>query len=377
MSVLGVTNATMEDGNATVTVIDSDTFTYPNTGADASSSGGTVTDLSVPLNNRAVIVTNERHAMMIGVAGNPYRVGWSSREDYTDWNFSSVVNTAGYLDLKSETPLFTLGAVREGILVWSENKVFLGRYIGQPFIYGFDAIAEASIYSPYSFAEFDGRCVFMDRSGFRIYEGGAIKQLPCQLNDYIFSSIDKTFGPRVAHASANGLFNEVWFFFPSDGNAECNKYVIWNYAENWWSMGSLERSAMFPAGAGEYPLMMGAVTGAYRLWQHEDGWLGSGKARSIFAESAVLNLPGAEATLQANQGILSVGGGYDKVTLTAYTRMTPNGAQRTFGPYSPRSDGYVDIRITGRDVRLRVDEAVAGDWSIGRMRFKVAAGGKR
>lgn len=56
-----------------------------------------------PTSNRAVIVTPERHAMLLQVGGDKRRIAWSSREDYTDWNFASTTNTAGFLHLSTKT----------------------------------------------------------------------------------------------------------------------------------------------------------------------------------------------------------------------------------------------------------------------------------
>ncbi len=385
--VTGVTDTGFNMSNVLVTVLDSTGFTYTNAGGDATSSGGSILNRSVPISNRAVLVTAERHVMAIGVSGNPTWVGWSSREDYLDWHFASVTNTAGYIPLKTNTALQAMCQVREGVIVWSEDQVFIVRYVGEPFIYGSDTLGESSLYSPYAYAEISGRCVFMDRSGFKLYDGGAITSLPCPLNDYIFSTIDPLYGPRLVHASNNGLFKEVWFFFPSAGLGYCDKYVIWNWAENWWAIGSLDRSAMIPStGANDYPLATPAhlsVTNPSTLLMHENGWDHSNNVFSrsqidVYAESAVMNLPGAEQTMHITQVIPSIGpDDYQNITLTFYSRMTPNGAERTFGPYNVRSDGYLDCRVSGRDVRVRIDGRAKTKFSVGRMRFNVHSGGRR
>jgi hypothetical protein len=374
--ITGVADNTFNVSSTTVTVTNTTTFTYSNTGANGSSSGGKVTDLTVPSSNRAVIVTPERHVMLIGAGGEMRRVAWSSRENYTDWNFSSTTNTAGFLDLQTETPLVTGANVREGTLVWSENRAFLGRYIGLPFIYGFDEMGTTRLYSPNAFAEFDGRAVWMDESGFMAYSGGSMQPLSCPLSDYIFSDIDPEYGPRVTHASVNGKFDEVWFFYPSNGSTECDRYVLWNWSENHWSMGTLARTAMFPAGVGSYPLMTGTDK---NLYQHEDGWTYDGFvcANNVFVASGTINFPGDEQSLNITQLVPSNGGNYGLTKYTLFTRMTPNGTERTFGPYLSRSDGYVDTRAIGRDVRIRICANEAGDWSIGRIRMKVSAGGRR
>ena len=376
VQISGVTDNTFNTASAAVTVTNPTTFTYANTGADGASSGGTVRDRSVPVNNRAVIVTPERHVLVLQPDGETRRVAWCSREDYTDWKFASTTNTAGFLDLQSETPLIQGCSVREGTLIWSVNRAFLLRYVGLPFIYGADELGTTRLYSPLAFAEFDGRCVWMDASGFMIYEGGSMKPLECPLSDFIFSDIDPIYGPRVTHATVNGKFDEVWFFYPSEGSTECDRYVIWNWSENWWSMGTLARSAAFPAGVGSYPVMAGTDG---HLYQHEDGWTydGFNCANNVFIASGTINLPDAERSLNITQLVPSNGGNYDLTKFTLFTRMTPNGAERQFGPYYSRSDGYVDTRATGRDVRIRICANDAGDWSIGRIRMKIAAGGRR
>lgn len=376
VQVAGVADTSFNISSTTVTVTNATTFTYANSGTNGSSSGGTVRDISVPTGNRAVIVTPERHVVLLQPSGERRRVAWSSRENYTDWNFTSTTNTAGFIDVQSETQLMGLCSVREGTLIWSENRLFLMRYVGQPFVYGIDELGSSALYAPNAFAEFDGRCAWMDQSGFMVYEGGSIRPLPCPLADYVFSNIDSEFGPRVAHAAVNGVFNEIWFFYPTTGNNECDRYVLWNWSENHWSMGVMARTAASPAGVGKLPLMAGTD---FHIYQHEDGWTydGFNCANNVYVASGTINLPGDENVLNVTQLVPSNGANYDLTKYTLFTRQTPGGAERTFGPYYARSDGYVDTRASGRDMRIRICANDAGDWSIGRIRMKVSQGGRR
>ena len=77
---------------------------------------------TAPSGNTSVVVTDERHVFVVGQTGgggSTRRVAWSSREDYTDWNYSSTTNTAGFLDLAVRTPLLKGVKVKEGILIFS------------------------------------------------------------------------------------------------------------------------------------------------------------------------------------------------------------------------------------------------------------------
>ena len=157
-----------------------------------------------------------------------------------------------------------------------------------------------------------------------------------------------------------------------------DKYVIYNYIEDWWAIGELTRTSMAPALSGQPPLMTG---GDNFVYQHETGWSdtsGSPRDGDVYAETSVINIPtGGERNFEIRQAMAANGFGTDSLRMTFYTNQTPMGAERTFGPYTPRADGYVDTRVTGRDVRIRVDALGDNDWNLGEIRLDVAAGARR
>lgn len=375
ITIAGVADSSF-NGTFTATVVDSNTFTYANTGTDGSSSGGTVVDNTVPASNRAVVVTDERHVMTMGTGGNPRRLGWSSREDYTDWNFASTTNTAGYIDIETSTPLLTAINVREGVLVFSETEVFLVRYIGNPFIYAAEYLGSSSILHPNMIATFDGKAMWFDQSGFMVYEGGSMRPIQCPVLDFFKSDIDPVYGSAVSHGSENGIFEEAWFFYPSNGQTECDSYIIYNYNEGWWASGSLSRTAAFPAGANKYPLMAGTDN---NLYDHESGWTDAGNSRvgDVWLETGALSIGQGDRGWEVRQMLPATGFGYDTLQVTVYGRQAPDGSERTFGPYTPRSNGYMDMRVSARDIRVRFEATEDGDWGIGKMRLEVAPGAGR
>ena len=331
---------------------------------------------AAPTGNNAVIVTPERHVMLIGSGGDGRKVSWSSREDYTDWNFASTTNTAGFLNLTSRTPLLKAFPVAEGTLVFSYTDVFLIQYMGQPYIYGGTApISATSMFNPAGVATFNGKAVWLSRMGFQLYSGGVVQPLPCPILRDILADMDPTYGPFRMHASNNGLFPEIWFFYPSVGQTECDRYVIWSYAEGWWAWGALSRSAMSPADTFRYPYM-GGTTG--HMFQHEDGWLDNGATRvgQCWAETGALGKGGAE-TMEINQFELATGEGPQILTVTGYGRFAPEGTEYTFGPYTPRANGYTDARICAKDVRLKFTNAENGNFSLGTIRMDIAKGAGR
>lgn len=366
------------NGDFTVASVVSDTqFTYAQTGINDGpiTNSGSARLTTVPRDNRAVFVTPERHVVLLGANGIARRVGWCSREDLTDWNYTSATNTAGYLELDSASFLITGRNVQQGSLIWSDRDLYLMSFIGSPFIYSINRIGETSLYNPNMVATIAGRAIWLGRGGFYSYDGN-LRFLNCPVVDYVLSDIDPTFGPYRAHASANGTYPEAWFFYPSTGNSECNRYVVYNYFEDWWAIGELSRTAMAPSGARPYPLASDAD--GY-LYDHERGWLDGNNSRvgQVYAESAVLRIDNDSRNVVMTQAIPANGRGYDSMTVRFYAKQTGEGSERSFGPYNARPDGYMDIRVNGRDVRMRVENRADGDWALGTVRLETSSGGNR
>ena len=375
--VSGVTD-TRFNGTYVVTSVPTVTsFTYSNPMPNATSSGGTVIHPNVPTNNRGVFVTPERHAVVFGCDGNPRRIGWSNQEDYTEWNFASASTTAGFLDLDTHSKIVMAAPVREGTLIFTDEEVWLMKYIGLPYVYGCERIGfGCGLTSPESFATFSGRCVWLSANGFWIYDGGYVKPLPSDVGAYVLQDIDPASGLLYTHGSENGTFNEVWFWYPSNGSSVPDQYVCYNYMEGWWALGAMTRTASSPSGVYPYPI---AADASNYLYFHENGWTAAGISLVglRYAETGSLNLANGENLMTVKQAITDSGYGYASTELTFYASTTPEVAETTAGPYTPRPSGYTDVRVTGREIRYRVEATQDAPWSVGDIRLDLTPRGKR
>jgi len=375
--IADVTNTSF-NGTFTITSVPSvTTFTYAQSGTNATSSGGTVTHLGTPVANQGVVVTPERHCVLFGLDGNPRRVGWSDAEDYTEWDFASATNTAGFFDLDTQSRIVMATSVREGTIIWTEDEAWLMRYIGLPYIYGFERIGfGCGLIAPRAFATFSGRCVWMGRENFWIYDGGYVKPLPCDVGDYVINNMDPTAGAVYTHGAENGLFPEVWFWYPSNGSPNADQYVCFSYAEGWWSIGSITRTAATGAGVFDYPI---AADENYDLFYQESGWTNNGASLvgERWVESGSLNLQQGNNVMMVKQALTDSGYGYNSTQLQFYTSFTPEGTETLSSVYTPRSDGYTDVRVTGREMRLRLEATQDAPWSIGETRLDLVPRGGR
>lgn len=380
-----VTGTTVDGGsfNGTFTITATPTaltFTYTQTGSSnvtTTSDTGTAELTNVLTLANGLLSTPERHVLAIGADGYQRRIAWCSREDFTDWNYSSITNTAGYVDVESSSPLRAIVQVREGALVFSDTEVFLVRYIGLPFIYSVEFLGETKLVAPLATATFEGKCVWISETGFRLYDGGQILNVPCPVFNWVVEDINWSVAALRSFASWNGAFSEIWFFHPSTDSSECDRYVIWNYSEKWWSIGRLNRTAMAPARDRLLPIMAGDDN---YLYNHETGWLGDSSSRigEIWAESGAigLNQPSGQG-VEVKQIMPANTDAPSSMTFYFYGRQTPEGDERTFGPYSVRSDGYSDVRVSAKAVRMRVEANVDDYWTFGLLEADVAAGPRR
>jgi hypothetical protein len=208
----------------------------------------------------------------------------------------------------------------------------------------------------------------MGKRGFHAYAGGAVQDLPCEVADYVFSSINLGQISKV-YAVTNQAFNEIWWFYPSAASNENDRYVVFNHSESHWSVGAISRTAGVDAGLFRNPIWIDASGVSY---DHEYGF--SHEGADVFAESGPISL-GAGDNVMAATMLIPDEKTQGDVTATFKTRFHPNDTLREYGPFSMANP--TSVRFTGRQVQVRVDGARTADWRVGVMRLDAVPGGRR
>lgn len=335
---------------------------------------------NAPTGNVAVAVTAERAVVLLGSGSNARRVAWSDLEDYNGWTFNVSTGQAGYIDIESSSPIITGVRVKEGILILTQHECFLLRYVGAPFFYGIEKLGSTTFSSPCAIASGGPYTVWFGEEGFWVYSGGAIRLLECPVWNDIKQNYDPLYGNYRSHMHENGAYPEFWFDYPdlSSSNNECNNYVIWNYSENIWIKGQRNVTAAIGAVTASYPI--GAKTDN-NVYQFEDGYLDDGVSRvgNVWAETSVLDFGQGDSYVELNQALVSSDPDSDETNyqIKFYSRYAPTATEYLFGPYVPRNDGYTDTRVSGRDIRLRIEATNDNYWSLGVIKVDVQKNGGR
>lgn len=330
---------------------------------------------NAPTQCRGLVVTAERILVALSAGGNVRKVQWCHQEDNTNWT-ASTTSTAGDLTLSTDGKIITGEVVRGGVLIHTDTDVHLMTYIGAPLYYGIDRVGDnCGIVSANAKAVTSSIAAWMSFNGFFIFDGYA-RPLQCEVHDYVFGDINRVQISKVA-AWHNGKWGEIWWFYPSSGSTENDRYVVWNYRENHWTIGTLSRTAGIDKGAWSYPICSDASGYWY---EHENGYTNNGTDRGtdVFLESGPTEIAPGERLVWLNQAINDESDSADRLQLTIKTKFTPEGTEVTAGPYQlSAANGYTDVRAQGRAFKLRYEEVSSGAWKLGTMRFDVRMGGKR
>jgi hypothetical protein len=321
---------------------------------------------------RSVFVTEERVMMALGAASNPRKAQWSDAENNTVWT-PSATNQAGDLDLQTAGKLMLGRKIRGGNLIWTDLDVWLATYTADNFVYRFTKLADhTGAVSQNCAAVLDASAVWMGRSGFWLYNG-FVSPLLCEVSDYVFSDINALQISKVT-CYVNSAYGEVTWHYPSGGSNEIDRYVSWDYlayarGQNVWTIGSLVRLCGADRGAMAYPLLVGSD--GY-VNEHEVGFSYDGA--TPYLESGPFELAPGEKVMYVKRLIPDEKTAGD-VTATFKTKLYPNGAETSSGPYALGSP--TDVRFSGRSAKLRYAGSRLADWRVGVPRLELVEGGRR
>jgi len=323
---------------------------------------------NAPTSNKAMMVTAERFVFALGAGGNARRVAWCDQENNTMWT-PAITNQAGDIDLESSGTIVCGKRLRGVNLIFTDVDVHAAQYQGPPFVYGFERIATGcGVISAQAVAAVESVAYWWSPSGFFMYDG-FVRPLKCEVLDYVTSNLSNVQKSKV-YAVANNAFGEVWWFYPSATNDENDSYVVYNYREGHWTIGTLGRTAGTDRGVFSYPLM---VSDDGYVYEHEVGVEYDGSAP--FAESGPLELGNGDNIMVARQ-LIADEKTQGSVSVQFKTRFTPNAAQSTKS-YTIDSN-YTPVRFTGRQVAMRVTGTTPNtDWRVGVMRLDAVQGGQR
>jgi hypothetical protein len=347
--------------------------------------GGFVPSVAVataPSKNRQILVgTPQRQLICLGtdVLGvfDPLLVRYSDVDDYTSFT-ASATNQAGSFRLSSGSYIVGGLSVDLGVYIWTNLDLWVMRYQGLPFVYGFNKVAaNCGLISQKAVATMGSVMYWMGPKGFFRSNGNGAEQLPCTVWDFIFKDLDDLQVDKI-FAAPNTLFNEITWYFPSaSGTGEIDSYVKFNTIDQVWDKGTLVRTAWADLSVFGPPI---GADGNNYLQQHETAETNDGALLDSWIESGDTSVVNGGSLTVIDRVfpdfVLSASG---QVTVTLTAKKTPNGSDWIKGPYTlTGATNFFRPKIKGRSVSYKIQSDTTGTfWRLGRMRYEWSYGGNR
>jgi len=334
--------------------------------------GDTATDAALisnaPTNCSGMMVTEERFVVCFGADGDPRKIAWSDQEDNTTWT-AAATNQAGDINLQTNGVILAGLKTRGQSLILTTEDAHTLTYQGPPFVFGLERVGTScGLIAARAAASVDNGVFWMGYRGFFAYSGGSVQSLPCEVADYVFSDMNKDQRSKVS-CTVNSAWNEIWWFYPSADSTECNRYVAYDYAENIWMTGVMDRTAGIDRGVFRYPMFIGSDG---TLYEHEIGY--SYDSATPYAETGPITLGAGDNVMNVTDLIPDEKTQGD-VQAKFKTRYYPNGSESEYGPFSMSNP--TSVRFQGRQVRMRIEGNEDTDWRLGIMRLEAKQGGRR
>jgi hypothetical protein len=203
-------------------------------------------------------------------AHNSLLIRWANVDpitgpDPTYWK-PELTNTAGYLYLQSGTMIITAFHAKQETLVWTDVSLSTMQFLGTAEVFGLQEVANGvSIIGRNVIASANNVIYWMGNDKFYTYNG-RVDTLPCTVRQFVFDNINRAQG-QIFFAGTNNQFNEIIWFYCTANTIEIDRYVVYNYSENIWYYGEINRTAWVDAGIYTNPL----AAGNSWVYSHEDG----------------------------------------------------------------------------------------------------------
>lgn len=347
---------------------------------------------------RVIVSDRDRHVIAFGCdpendigTQDPLLIRFSSQESVTDWA-ATATNTAGDLRLGSGSKIVNALETRQQIVVFTDTSLYAMQFLGPPFTFGVNTLAEnVTIAGPLAAIAVENNVFWMGQEEFYVYTG-AVQVVPCTVRDYVFSDMNTDQMEKVT-AATNTAFAEIWWFYPSANSDECDRYVVFNYQQQIWYYGTLARTCWLDRGVESTPVA--ASTDHVLYFQEvgfDDGSVEPVAPIAAYVESSQMSLGEGDQFVFLRRLIPDMTfrdstASSPTATFTLKTRNFPGGdylqsdskdVVKTASISVEQFTDQVFVRLRGRSFVFRIDSDEVGvTWRLGSPRVEIQPDGMR
>ena len=356
---------------------------------------------NAPTNSTLSLVSTEtRHVVCMGTettigdiaTQDKMFIRWSDQEDYNQWT-PNVTNSAGSQRIAGGSEIRCARPAKGTILVWTDTTMQSMSFIGPPFIFGFRQLGnDCGAVGLNSAMVIDDVAYWMSDGQFFRY-AGSVQEIPCPILNHVFDDINKTQYAQV-YAAQNSEFSEVIWYYCSSSADQNDRYVIYNYLENSWYFGTMDRSTYQDNGVELNPLateylstsnastistINGLTEGRSLIYAQESGVDADGSALTAYIQSGDGDIADGETFSFINKVIPDFQNQTGNTVITLSVKDYPNDTATVGETLTVNNTTrFVNTRIRGRQSNIKIQNNNIGDnWRFGTLRVNIKQDGKR
>jgi len=357
----------------------------------------------VPESAYQILVSqNDKHLLAFGCQPyggssgdyDPLLIRWATQDEPQKWE-PLATNSAGFIRVSKGSKIVRAIATRQEIVVLTDASVYSLQFTGTTDVFSLQELSgNTSVMSPRSVTSVANTVFWMGQDKFYMYDG-RVQPLPTTLREYVFKDINFSQADQVICGTNEG-FNEIWWFYPSLNSTWNDRYVVFNYLDQVWHYGTMERTAWMDTPLRTVPV---AVTTGENdqlngiLYNHETGIDAAGAPMESFIQSADFDIGDGEKfmltrrilpDINFNQSDLS--GTTPQVNITVRPRNFPgsqyqNDPSDTQNVIETSADIYTNqifVRARARQMAVKISSDQLGtQWQLGTLRLDAQPDGKR
>jgi len=386
------------------TALDGSTFQWSPTTDGLAGKASLVTNAPTA-SKFSLVSTPDRHLILFGTektistvsSQDPLLIRFSSQEDINTYE-PRATNTAGSLRIQDGSTIVGADKARGQILVWTDTSLHGLQFIGPPFTFGLSQLGKnCGLLGQHAAVVVRDVSYWMGQNAFFVFDG-TVKKLPCSVDDFVFENIDLTQTDQI-FAGVNTEFAEIiWFYVTNPDNVsdpQINKCVVYNYLEQSWAIGTLNRTSWVDRGvfqnplATEYlkdsvanatPTVVGLSNGVSKYYRHEFGTDDDGTAMNAFIQTGDFNIDeGGQQLMRISRFIPDFRDQSGNVSVTFSFKNYPYGnvVSQTASTIQT-TDTKKDFRGRGRQANLKIESnVVGGNFKMGTFTIDAFPDGER
>ena len=363
----------------------------------------------------SIVSERDRHLIILGTettigdstTQDPMFIRFSDQEDISNYTPNSV-NTAGTFRLDSGVKIIGAAKAKDYILILTDTAAYIMQFVGPPFTFSIRQVgSNCGAIGQHAIKYVNGAVWWMGQAGgFFVYDG-TVKALPCLVEDFVFTNKGNNLGinynsGEIVYAGLNHLYSEINWFYPKSGSNKNDRLVSYNYEENVWTTGSLDRTSYADAtlydnpyatkfnatGTPTYPTIQGVtnVNGASTYYAHEVGnnevsATGVKTAIPAFIQSGDFNLGEGEVFISMRRFVpdFKLLTGDAQITINLRDYPADGAVSSPLGPFTINSStDKIDTRARSRFASLKIaNTSTDQNWRFGTFRADVQPDGMR